>query len=103
DSPSRGTCENHPVTVRPATTDDLAALSDLAALTFPLACPPDMPEADMTAFIAANLSSDRFRDHLADATAEVLVAHDADALTGYTLTFDAEPHRVELSKCYTHP
>lgn len=103
------------MTVRPATTEDLPALTALAALTFPLACPPDMPDDDMSAFIAKNLTADRFRDHLADETAEVLVVEDGSGLIGYTLTFAAEPydnaiaelvrHRptVELSKCYAHP
>lgn len=103
------------MTVRTATEADLAALVELAALTFPLACPPDMPEEDMAAFVAEHLSTDRFRGHLADATAEVLVVDDGAGLTGYTLTFDAEPYdpviadlvharpTVELSKCYADP
>lgn len=103
------------MTVRPATDADLPALVDLAALTFPLACPPDMPEADMAAFIAEHLTADRFRAHLAGEVAEVLVLDDGAALAGYTLAFDGEPYdaviaglvrerpTVELSKCYADP
>lgn len=103
------------MTVRTATEPDIAALADLAARTFPLACPPGMPEADMTAFVAANLSAERFAQYLADPTAEVLVVDDGDGPVGYTLTFAAEPYdpaiaalvrarpTVELSKCYADP
>ena len=103
------------MTVRTATEPDIAALADLAARTCPLACPPGMPEADMSAFVAANLSAERFAQYLADPTAEVLVVDDGDGLVGYTLTFAAEPYdaaiaelvrarpTVELSKCYADP
>lgn len=101
--------------VRPATTADVPALADLAARTFPLACPPGMPQVDMDAFIAEHLSPERFDRYLADETAEVLVAEDEIGPVGYTLTFLREPsaedlaalvtHRptVELSKCYADP
>ncbi|MFS0886882.1 GNAT family N-acetyltransferase [Aeromicrobium sp. 179-A 4D2 NHS] len=103
------------MTVRTATAPDVAALADLAARTFPLACPPDMPEADMAAFIAQHLSAERFEQYLADPTAEVLLVDDGEGPIGYTLTFAAEPYdagiaalvrrrpTVELSKCYTDP
>ncbi|GAA2092827.1 GNAT family N-acetyltransferase [Aeromicrobium tamlense] len=103
------------MTVRPATEADLPALADLAARTFPLACPPDMPEASMTAFVAEHLSLERFAQYLAHEVAEVLVAEDDGVLTGYTLTFAREPYddhlaslvrlrpTVELSKCYADP
>ncbi|WP_313406271.1 GNAT family N-acetyltransferase [Aeromicrobium sp.] len=103
------------MTVRTATETDVDALVELAALTFPLACPPDMPEADMAAFVAEHLSAGRFRAHLANDDAEVLVVDDGVGLAGYTLTFDGEPYdlviadlvrsrpTVELSKCYADP
>ena len=103
------------VTVRIATDSDVPGLADLAARTFPLACPPDMPGQDRAAFVAAHLSPERFTAYLADPTAEILVVDDGDGPVGYTLTFAAEPydaaiaelvrHRptVELSKCYADP
>ncbi|MET0468288.1 MAG: GNAT family N-acetyltransferase [Aeromicrobium sp.] len=104
------------MTVRPATSTDVPALADLAARTFPLACPPGMPEESMAAFIAQHLSADRFEEYLVAEEAEVLVAQDdAGTLTGYTLTFSREPYdehlaaivrqrpTVELSKCYADP
>ncbi|MDM7854427.1 GNAT family N-acetyltransferase [Cellulomonas alba] len=102
-------------TVRPAEPDDVAALAELAALTFPLACPPGSTPADQQAFIARHLSSERFADYLADDARTVLVAALDDELVGYTMLVAGEPGddevraalrirpTVELSKCYVHP
>ncbi len=107
--------QNRQVLIRLAATDDLAALVELAARTFPLACPPQMPAEDMTAFVAQHLAAKNFEAFFADETAEILVAESAGKLAGYTLTFDREPYdahigelvknrpTVELSKCYADP
>jgi tRNA (guanine37-N1)-methyltransferase len=102
--------------VRPATPDDVPALAALAALTFPLACPPSVQPDDQAAFVAAFLSAERFAAHLADPARRVLVAPGAaGGLAGYTLLVAGEPYdedaaaaialrpTVELSKCYVHP
>ena len=102
--------------IRPATPDDVPALAELAALTFPLACPPSIGTADAAAFVATHLSPDRFRGYLADPARRVIVAPDeSGALVGYTLPVLGEPYdedaaaaatlrpTVELSKCYVHP
>lgn len=101
--------------IRVATPVDLPLVVDLAARTFPLACPPGMSTADMDAFVAEHLSAGRFAEHHADPAAEILVAEaDDGALHGYTLTFAREPYgvhaqivrarpSVELSKCYVDP
>lgn len=106
-----------PVTVRPAAVDDAAALGELAAATFPLACPPGTDPADVAAFVAEHLSPERFRARLADpAGSALLVATTPDGrLLGYTLcvlprTADEAPATggarvatrpvAELSKCY---
>ncbi len=54
------------VVVRPARADDAAALADLAADTFPLACPPGTDPHDVVAFVAEHLTADRFADYLAE-------------------------------------
>ncbi|MFV0405543.1 MAG: GNAT family N-acetyltransferase [Propioniciclava sp.] len=98
--------------VRPATSADLHAVAELAAATFPLACPPGLPEADIARFVADKLSMERFSEHLATAQTQVLVAEGEHALLGYTLAFAVDPDAevapliqgrptVELSKCYT--
>ena len=53
-------------TVRRAGTTDASALADLAAATFPLACPPDSDPDDIADFIATQLSRERFVEYLAD-------------------------------------
>lgn len=102
--------------MRPATPDDLPALAALAALTFPLACPPHVTAEAKAAFIAANLTAKHFARYLDDTARDVLVGVDeAGVLTGYALLVEGEPAdadvaaaitlrpTVELSKCYVHP
>lgn len=94
---------------------DLPELADVAARTFPLACPPSATADDVAAFIAENLSADRFRGYLADPDRVVLTARDADRISGYAMLIrgvagdsdvqQAVPLRpaVELSKMYVLP
>jgi ribosomal protein S18 acetylase RimI-like enzyme len=101
-------------TVRPAVHADLVALAELAAITFPLACPPGSTEQDQQEFIAAVLSTERFAEYLEDPRRTVLVAEDG-GLVGYTMLVAGEPAdddvraalhlrpTIELSKCYVHP
>jgi tRNA (guanine37-N1)-methyltransferase len=106
------------VTVRPATAADVPEIAALAALTFPLACPPSSTAADQAAFIAAHLSPAHVAGWVAAADHSVLVAQDAaGALVGYTLVIHQadgppEPEMAAivplrpvayLSKCYVHP
>ena len=105
----------HPPTVRPARKGDAETLADVAAATFPLACPPDMPTADIETFVRDNLSFERFRGYLKDRTRWLLVAEVAGAVVGYTMSIAGEPSdpeiaaavptrpTAELSKCYVRP
>ena len=43
-------------TIRKATADDAGRLAGLAAVTFPLACPPQSSPADIAAHVANTLS-----------------------------------------------
>jgi tRNA (guanine37-N1)-methyltransferase len=107
------------MTVRPAVPSDAAALADLAAVTFPLACPPEMPREDVDAFVATQLSAQRFAAYLVDAD-RILLVDDAEGkdgapLAGYTMVVLGEPSdadvaqavrirpTAELSKCYVLP
>ena len=102
------------MTVRPAERGELDALARLAAVTFPLACPPGSTPQDQQEFIDAVLSPRRFAEYLDDPLRDVLVAGD-DELVGYTMLVAGEPAdddvqaalhlhpTVELSKCYVHP
>jgi tRNA (guanine37-N1)-methyltransferase len=106
--------------VRRANPADAAALAEVAALTFPLACPPGTPAADVASFVAAHLTEGRFAERLAapDRYAIHVAGEAGGVLAGYTLavlprTADDVPGAdgavaavvrerpvAELSKCY---
>jgi len=102
-------------TIRRATMADAGALAELAAVTFPLACPPSSSPEDIAAHLANTLSEDHFRGYLADPDITILVLDSGDRLNGYSLLVDrpaSDPDvasaltltpSVELSKCYVHP
>lgn len=99
-------------TIRPAVPADSAELHALAAVTFPLACPPGADPDSIQAFIAEHLSVERFDAYLADPARHILVAGEFD---GYALLVTgerADPEvaaalttrpTVELSKLYVRP
>jgi ribosomal protein S18 acetylase RimI-like enzyme len=101
------------IMIRTATPADAPALAELAAETFPLACPPHTTEASIAAFIAEHFTVARFDAYLADRARALLIAEDAERLVGYSMLITGEPgdadaaaalaHRpvVELSKFYT--
>lgn len=103
------------VTIRRAVASDATALSSVAAITFPLACPPHTTEEAKADFIRTVLSVERFREYLADEARVLFVAEDETGALGYTMLLRGEPadadaasaitHRpsVELSKCYALP
>jgi ribosomal protein S18 acetylase RimI-like enzyme len=120
------------VQIRPAGPADAAALAALAAVTFPLACPPSSTVEAISDFIARNLTRERFAEYLADPDRPLLVAVADDAqdpawrgeldgtegLVGWSMlvrteggvpadadaaTAVTERPAVELSKMYAHP
>lgn len=110
-----GSSATDAITIRPARTDEAGAVAELAAATFPLACPPGSDPADIADFVAANLGPEQIAAHLADPGHLVLVADDG-TLVGYTLLIvgeDLEPAvaatlpdptgMAYLSKCYLRP
>ena len=101
--------------IRRATADDAGRLAGLAAVTFPLACPPSSTAADIAAHLAATLSEDNVHAYLADPDITILVIDAEGELRGYSL-LAARPAgdpdvaaaltllpSTELSKCYVHP
>ncbi|WP_427005048.1 N-acetyltransferase family protein [Pseudarthrobacter sp. H2] len=101
--------------IRRAGADDAGSLAELAAVTFPLACPPGSAPEDIAAHLANTLSEENFRAYLADPDVIVLVIHADGGLRGYSLQVfrpaqDPDVAAVlsclpsaELSKCYVHP
>ncbi|KRE31770.1 acetyltransferase [Mycobacterium sp. Soil538] len=90
-------------------------LADVAARTFPLACPPSCTPADVAAFIAENLTPARFGAYLDDPDRTVLTATRGDRIIGYAMMIRGVPDdpdvaaavalrpAVELSKMYVLP
>jgi ribosomal protein S18 acetylase RimI-like enzyme len=103
------------IEVIPATDADVPELADLAAHTFPLACPPTVSPENVAAFITENLTEDRFRQYVANHDRVVLTARDGSRMLGYAMLVrgivdDADVQRavmlrpaVELSKMYVLP
>jgi ribosomal protein S18 acetylase RimI-like enzyme len=101
--------------VEPATREDLPELAQLAATTFPLACPPAVSPDNVAAFIAAHLSADHFAGYLDDPRRVVLLARDDTRILGYAMLIHGAPDdpevaaavplrpAVELSKMYALP
>jgi GNAT superfamily N-acetyltransferase len=93
--------------------NDAAALADVAAITFPLACPPSVTAGDIEDFIATNLSTRCFEEYLADPDRRVLTAVDDGSIIGYAILargvssditgcVESRP-AAELSKMYVLP
>src|SRR4051812_44582713 len=100
------------VTVRRATLDDASELARVAAITFPLACPPSTTEEAKADFIATTLSPQSFVSYLGAGDHILLLAEVAGESAGYTMLVAGEPHdadvaaalrirpTIELSKVY---
>lgn len=104
-----------PVTVDRAGLWDAETLSDVAAATFPLACPPDLASEDIETYIDEVLSDERFGDYLNDPNRTVLKAVAEAQIVGYAMLVAGgpddpavarviEPRPVlEISKMYVLP
>ncbi|MGZ8746028.1 MAG: GNAT family N-acetyltransferase [Mycobacterium sp.] len=96
---------------------DLPELANVAARTFPLACPASVSADNIAAFIDENLSEQRFRDYLADPDRWVLTAREDERMVGYAMLIRGVPDgddddvqravtarpAIELSKMYVLP
>ncbi|MFI9511189.1 GNAT family N-acetyltransferase [Nocardia sp. NPDC052566] len=106
---------NTPVTVDRAGLWDAEALSDVAAATFPLSCPPDATPDDIEIFITEALSGERFGEYLSDPARTVLKAVAGDEIVGYAMLIAGDPAdpdvaaavdlhpALEISKMYVLP
>lgn len=72
--------------VRAAHSGDEQALAELAARTFPLACPPHVTPAQVAAQIAAYLQPENFASYLSEPRYRVTLAEVDGAVRGYTLS-----------------
>jgi diamine N-acetyltransferase len=104
-----------PLEIRPAVPADAAVLAAVAAVTFPLACPPHTTEEAKADFIATHLSEANFDAYLADPDRDLFVAEEGGRALGYTMLVAGDPTdpdvagaittrpTIELSKVYVLP
>ena len=99
-----GTC------VRYARTDDAEVLSSLAAMVFPLGCPPGTDPLDLAHHISKELTAERFCELVENPNNMLFVAEVADQLCGFVLALRSSPHPqiegvtpAELQKFYVAP
>ncbi|WP_319432468.1 GNAT family N-acetyltransferase [Mycobacterium sp. RTGN5] len=84
-----------------AAVGDVDEIAELAAATFPLACPPSVPPDDVAAFIAAHLSPERFGDFLSDPSRTVLAARDGGRIVGYAILVDGVGDDTDVAAAVT--
>jgi len=96
--------ESTAAVVRRAGPADAAALHALAAATFLLACPPGTTVEAADAFVAANLSLEKFTAYLADPNRDLFIASVDGTDAGYTMLIEGEPTDADvLASLTTRP
>ena len=87
--------------IRTATAQDAASLAALAAVTFPLACPPDALPAAVQHFIATHLTEKHFDAYLADPARRVLLAEPGGVPSAYSMLVAGEPTDPDVLEALT--
>jgi ribosomal protein S18 acetylase RimI-like enzyme len=87
--------------IRIAGPADAATLAEVAAATFPLACPPTATPGSIADFISKNLSKTSFAGYLGDPTRVLLLAIEDDAAIGYAMLVVAEPAAPDVAASIT--
>ncbi|MYR05775.1 GNAT family N-acetyltransferase [Gordonia sp. SID5947] len=79
------------------------AVAEVAAATFPLACPPHSTADDIAGFIRENLHPERFADHIHSPDSDVLTARDgiAGPIVGYALIHHCAPTHPDVAAVVT--
>ena len=101
--------------IRIAGPADAAVLSEVAAATFPLACPPHTTQQAIADFISKNFAVTHFEGYLSDPDRVLFLAEENGAAIGYAMLILGEPSdpnvgssitlrpTAELSKLYVRP
>ena len=90
------------ITVSTAGLWDAEQLADVAAVTFPLACPPGSSRAAIAAFIDGVLSHERFGEYLADPQRTILAATDDASMVGYAMLVSGPPSDPDVARVLTY-
>ena len=80
-----------------------SAIADVAAATFPLACPPHSAPDDIAGFIRDNLSPNDFERYIASPHSDVIVARTGQngPVVGYSLVHHTEPSDADVAAVIT--
>lgn len=95
--------------IRAANPGDAEALSAVAARTFALACSDGTPLHDIDAYIATELSSERFLEHMTDPSKALFVAEEQGVCGYLMLCQETTPEELgawrslELRRLYVVP
>ena len=89
------------LTIFRAEPDDAAALAELAAATFALACPPGTTPEAISAFIADHFTEAHFAGYLADSARDIFLAVLKGEPVGYTMLINAEPTDADVLAAVT--
>ncbi|MFC4126805.1 GNAT family N-acetyltransferase [Nocardia rhizosphaerae] len=81
---------------------DAEELSDVAAATFPLACPPEATQGDIEIFLEQMLSGERFGEYLSDPRRTVLKAVQDEEIVGYAMLVSGRPADPEVAAQVSH-
>lgn len=90
------------VTVSTAGLWDAEQLADVAAVTFPLACPPGSSRAAIAAFMDGVLSHERFGEYLTDPQRTILAATEDDSMVGYAMLVSGPPSDPDVARVLTY-
>jgi ribosomal protein S18 acetylase RimI-like enzyme len=88
-------------TVRRAQPGDEAALHEVAAATFALACPPHMTQERVDHFVATVLSEGSFAAYLADDDRDLFLAEEDGTPLGYAMLVAGEPTDADVAAALT--
>jgi ribosomal protein S18 acetylase RimI-like enzyme len=98
------------IQIRSAKPVDSEPLSLFAARVFPLGCPPHTRPADLEAFIATELTPQRFADYISQPCNRILIGEIAGRVVGYLMLVEASTHQLvtslrplEVRKLYVDP
>ena len=86
------------VSIRRATPEDADLLAEVAAVTFPLACPPGTTEENIRLFIEQKLSPEAFVSYLSNPNYRLWVADTGDECAGYAMAIHGEPEDPDIAQ-----
>ncbi|MGF0309941.1 N-acetyltransferase family protein [Rhodococcus sp. IEGM1428] len=91
------------MSVRVATVADIPGVAELAAQTFPLACPPGTRTEDIEHFVSNVLSVSSFEGYVADPNRTVLVDETpAGEVVGYAMLVSGAPADPDIRAALSH-